>query len=195
MITIGNILVSKKILTEQFVCDLERCKGGCCTEGEAGARLDESELEKMDEAYEHVKPYLSPESIKEIEDQGLYMGHKKFGWVTPIVGSNRVCVYGIDGGNGIVKCGIEQAFSDGKINWKKPISCHLFPIDVKSSRVDDANVSVSYEPLRDKCKEACALGQSLKVPVYQFLREPLVLRFGQDFYDSLEAIAQQSQTP
>jgi hypothetical protein len=192
MITIGNISVSKEVFTEQFVCDLERCKGGCCTDGDAGATLNRSELEKIEEIYEHVKPYLSQESIKQIEEYGPYMYSNQFGWVTPIMGSRRVCVYGIDGGNGIVKCGIERAFSEGRINWRKPISCHLFPIDVKTS---GDNVLVSYEPLRDKCKEACALGQSLKVPVYQFLREPLILKFGQDFYDSIEAIAQQPPTP
>jgi hypothetical protein len=192
MITIGNISVSKEIFTEQFVCDLEKCKGGCCTDGDAGAQLNKDELKKIEEVYEEVKPYLDQENIKQIEERGLYTYSEEFGWVTPIMGRRRVCVYGIDGGNGIIKCGIERAFSDGKIHWKKPISCHLFPIDVKTS---GDNTIVSYEPLRDKCKEACVLGQSLKVPVYKFLREPLVLRFGQDFYDSLEAIAQQSQTP
>lgn len=188
MIAIDHVLLSDKIVSEQFVCDLNKCKGACCVDGDAGAPLDKSELKNIDEVYDAVIPYLNKESIKEIERQGRYVYDREFGWVTPTINS-RICVYGIIDGNGIVKCGIEQAYLDGKVTWKKPISCHLFPIIVKKSK-DGITEYANYEPREDNCKAACALGKKLKVPVYQFLREPLVRKFGQDFYDSLEATAQ-----
>ena len=187
MIVIDNKLVSNELVEESFVCDLVKCKGGCCVDGDAGAPLEKAELEKIDEVYNAVKPYLNQESIAEIELQGKYVYDAEFEWTTPAI-NGGVCVYGITDKYGIVKCGIEQAFYDGKIKWKKPISCHLFPVIVKESKRSD-NVYVNYEPREDNCKAACALGKKLKVPVYVFLKEALVRRFGQAFYNSLEATA------
>ncbi|HNF43125.1 MAG TPA: DUF3109 family protein [Ferruginibacter sp.] len=187
MIAIDNILVSDEIVKEQFVCDLTKCKGACCVDGDAGAPLSKDELDKLNAVYDKVVPYLDAESLKELERQGRYVYDKEFGWVTPTIES-KVCVYGIRDEQGIVKCGIEQAYLDGKIKWKKPISCHLFPVIVKESKRSD-NVYVNYEPREDNCKAACALGKKLKVPVYVFLKEALVRRFGQAFYNSLEATA------
>ncbi|HMX37056.1 MAG TPA: DUF3109 family protein [Ferruginibacter sp.] len=187
MIAIDNILVSDEIVKEQFVCDLSKCKGACCVDGDAGAPLSKDELDKLNAVYDKVVPYLDAESLKELERQGRYVYDKEFGWVTPTIES-KVCVYGIRDEQGIVKCGIEQAYLDGKIKWKKPISCHLFPVIVKESKRSD-NVYVNYEPREDNCKAACALGKKLKVPVYVFLKEALVRRFGQAFYNSLEATA------
>ena len=187
MIAIDNILVSDEIVKEQFVCDLTKCKGACCVDGDAGAPLSKDELDKLNAVYDKVVPYLDAESLKELERQGRYVYDKEFGWVTPTIES-KVCVYGIRDEQGIVKCGIEQACLDGKIKWKKPISCHLFPVIVKESKRSD-NVYVNYEPREDNCKAACALGKKLKVPVYVFLKEALVRRFGQAFYNSLEATA------
>ncbi|TXH24469.1 MAG: DUF3109 family protein [Cyclobacteriaceae bacterium] len=187
MIAIDNILVSDEIVKEQFVCDLSKCKGACCVDGDAGAPLSKDELDKLNAVYDKVVPYLDDESLRELERQGRYVYDKEFGWVTPTIES-KVCVYGIRDEQGIVKCGIEQAYIDGKIKWKKPISCHLFPVIVKESKRSD-NVYVNYEPREDNCKAACALGKKLKVPVYVFLKEALVRRFGQAFYNSLEATA------
>ncbi|HQR01062.1 MAG TPA: DUF3109 family protein [Ferruginibacter sp.] len=187
MIAIDNILVSDEIVKEQFVCDLTKCKGACCVDGDAGAPLSKEELDKLNAVYDKVVPYLDDESLRELERQGRYVYDKEFGWVTPTIES-KVCVYGIRDEQGIVKCGIEQACLDGKIKWKKPISCHLFPVIVKESKRSD-NVYVNYEPREDNCKAACALGKKLKVPVYVFLKEALVRRFGQAFYNSLEATA------
>lgn len=187
MIAIDNVLVSDQIIKEQFVCDLSKCKGACCVDGDAGAPLDKKELKKIDEVFEHVLPYLDSTSKNEIERQGRYVYNKEFGWVTPTI-NNAVCVYGIKDANGIVKCGIEQAYLDGKVKWKKPISCHLFPIVVSKSR-DGVTEFANYEPREDNCKAACALGKKLKVPVYTFLKEPLVRKFGPRFYEALEATA------
>ena len=190
MIAIGNVLVSDEMVKAQFVCDLAKCKGACCVDGDAGAPLAKEELDKINEVYDEVLPYLQPESIKELERQGRYVYDKEFGWVTPTIES-RICVYGIKDASGIVKCGIEQAWLDGKTNWKKPISCHLFPAIAKKSRHSNMEY-LNYEPREDNCKAACSLGKKLKVPVYVFLKEALVRKFGQDFFDALEATANHS---
>ena len=187
MIAIGHVLVSDQVVKEQFLCDLDKCKGACCVDGDAGAPLNKQELKKIDEVLDAVWPYLDEVSKAEIERQGRYVYDKEFGWVTPTINS-KVCVYGIKDEKGIVKCGIEQAYYDGKVSWKKPISCHLFPIIVKDSR-DTETQYVNYEPREDHCKAACALGKKNKLPVYEFLKEPLIRKFGKDFYEALEAAA------
>ncbi|MFZ4056529.1 MAG: DUF3109 family protein [Ferruginibacter sp.] len=191
MIAIDNILVSDQIIEDQFVCDLNKCKGGCCVDGDAGAPLEKDELDQINAVYETVLPYLSEESVKELQRQGRYVYDKEFGWVTPTIES-KVCVYGIVDAKGIVKCGIEQAYLDGKISWKKPISCHLFPVRIKLSK-NKATEYVNYEPREDLCKAACTLGKQLKVPVYVFLKDALVRKYGTEFYDTLEATAQHLQ--
>ena len=187
MIAIDNVLVSDEIAKAQFVCDLTKCKGACCVDGDAGAPLDKNELKEIDKAFDEVLPYLGKESKAEINRQGRYVYDKEFGWVTPTINS-KICVYGITDKTGIVKCGIEQAYLDEKIQWKKPISCHLFPVTVTKSN-DGVTQFANYEPREDNCKAACALGKKLKVPVYQFLKEPLIRKFGQKFYDALDAAA------
>lgn len=188
MIMINEILISDQVVEEQFVCDLVKCKGGCCVDGDAGAPLENDELKEIKTAYNSVLPYLSSESKNELERQGLYTYDKEFGWVTPTV-SSGMCAYGIIGENGIVKCGIEQAYKDGKTAWRKPISCHLFPVKIKKSKSGKADL-VNYEPREDLCKAACKLGKKLKVPVYIFLKDALVRKYGQEFYESLCATAE-----
>ena len=191
MIAINNVLLSDEIIEDQFVCDLNKCKGGCCVDGDAGAPLAKNELNLIDAVYDAVVPYLSEESQRELVKQGRYVYDKEFGWVTPTIES-KVCVYGIIDKKGIVKCGIEQAYNDGKVTWKKPISCHLFPIRIQKSR-DKKTEYVNYEPREDLCSAACTLGKQLKVPVYVFLKEALIRKYGTDFYETLEATAKHLQ--
>ena len=188
MIAIENALISDLVVSEQFLCDLHKCKGACCVDGDAGAPLERKELKQIDEVFDAVLPYLNKESVDEINRQGRYVYDKEFGWVTPTINS-KICVYGIVDKDGIVKCGIEQAFNDGKVNWKKPISCHLFPITIDKSK-DGATEYVNYEPREDHCKAACTLGKKMKLPVYRFLKEPIIRKFGQAFYDALVATAE-----
>ena len=187
MIAIDNVLLSDQILSEQFVCDLHSCKGACCVDGDAGAPLDKDELKKIDEVYHSVLPYLNDDSKAELQRQGRYVYDKEYGWVTPTI-NGQVCVYGIKDSQGVVKCGIEQAYNDKKVAWKKPISCHLFPITITKSK-DKNTVFANYEPREDHCKAACTLGQKLKMPVYAFLKEPIERRFGLQFYEALAATA------
>jgi len=187
MIAIDNVLISDAIIEDQFVCDLNKCKGGCCVDGDAGAPLEDAELQELDAVYKAVLPYLTKESQQQLETQGRYVFNKEFGWVTPTIES-KICVYGITDNNGIVKCGIEQAYNDGKIGWRKPISCHLFPIRIKQSR-NKKTEYVNYQPREDLCSAACSLGKKLKVPVYVFLKDAITRKYGPTFYETLEATA------
>lgn len=185
MIAIDNVLISDQVIEEHFVCDLAKCKGGCCVDGDAGAPLENKELKELNEAYDEVQPYLTKEGLQQIQLEGKYIYDQEFGWVTPTI-SNGMCAYGTVDNKGIVKCGIEQAYNDGKISWKKPISCHLFPIRIKKTGKTDL---VNYEPREDLCSPACKLGKKLKVPVYQFLKEPIIRKYGEDFFEALSATA------
>ncbi len=187
MINIDDVLISDSVISEQFVCDLIKCKGGCCVDGDAGAPLENEELQQLNNAYDSVLPYLTKESINELQKQGKYIYDQEFGWVTPTVNSG-MCAYGIKDEKGIVKCGIEQAYNDGKTAWKKPISCHLFPIKIKKAKKSKTDL-VNYEPREDLCQAACSLGKKLKVPAYVFLKDALIRKYGSDFYEALCATA------
>ena len=187
MIAIGNVLVSDEVVAEQFVCDLSKCKGGCCEDGDAGAPLETQELNELINAWESIKEYMTPEGIKEVEKAGKYVYDQEFGWVTPTIKS-RICAYGYRDNMGIIKCAIEQAYNDGKITWRKPLSCHLFPIRIKKSK-DNQTDYVNYEPREDLCAAACKLGKKLKVPVYIFLKDSIVRKYGEEFYETLAATA------
>ncbi len=189
MIAIDNKLISDEVLQAQFVCDLTKCKGGCCEDGDAGAPLEIDELKELIDNYEVVKPYLSKEGITEIEKSGKYLYDKDFGWVTPTI-KGGICAYGTRDENGIIKCGIEAAFYNGKLKWKKPISCHLFPIRTRNSSRDEDVEYLNYEPRPSLCKAACKLGKQLKVPVFIFLKEAIIRKWGEQFYEALEASAE-----
>jgi hypothetical protein len=187
LIAINNILVSDEVISEQFVCDLNKCKGGCCEDGDSGAPLANEELELLRGLIDDIKPYITPEGLKLLESKGLYRYDQEFGWVTPTIGG-RMCAYGFRDEHGIIKCGIEQAYLEKKISWRKPISCHLFPVKITSSKRQDQEY-MNYEPRKDLCKAACKLGRQLQVPVYIFLKEALIRKYGNDFYAALEAAA------
>lgn len=189
MIVIDNVLISDDVVEKQFVCDLGKCKGGCCEDGDAGAPLENRELKVIDEVYEKVKPYLTAPAIAEIEKKGRYVYDKEFGWVTPTLPSdNEICVYAYREPNGLIKCAFEQAYYDGITSWKKPISCHLYPIIAKPGKHGDYE-RVNYSPREKMCNPACLLGEKLKIPVYQFLKEPLIRKFGEEFYEALDTVA------
>ena len=187
MISIDNILISDDIIEEQFVCDLVKCKGGCCEDGDAGAPLSLEELEHVREAFNKVIPYLSAEGKSEIERVGLYRYDQEFGWVTPTI-NGGICAYGFRDEKGIIKCAFEHAYNDGLTGWKKPISCHLYPIKTKTSKKKDFEM-VNYEPRESMCSPACILGKKLKMPVYKFLKDALIRKYGEDFYQALDQIA------
>lgn len=188
MIAIDDKLISDEIIEEQFVCDLSKCKGGCCEQGDAGAPLMKEELDYMVEHYDAIKNYMTAEGIAQVERNGKYEYDREFGWVTPTI-NGGICIYGFKDKKGIIYCAIEQAYNDKKIDWKKPISCHLYPIKSSKSKMDPDVEYLNYIPREDLCSPACAFGKKLKVPVYVFLKEALIRKYGEDFYNALNETA------
>ncbi len=184
MIQVDDKIISFDVFEKQFVCDLSACKGACCVEGDAGAPLADKELDILPNIYNEVKSYMRTEGIAEIEKQGFFVLDGDGDKTTPLV-KNKECAFVVFDENNIAKCSIEQAYNDGKINFKKPISCHLFPIRIKEYRDFDA---VNYEAI-NICKPACFCGESLRVPVYRFLKEPLIRLYGEEWYDKLTEAA------
>jgi hypothetical protein len=181
MIELGNTLLSDDIRDEAFVCDLQKCKGACCVEGDLGAPLEKEELSDIDAVIEHVRPYLSAEAIAVLEKEGGYVYDEMGDYSTPTLGGKE-CAFAFYDERGILKCSIEQAWKDGKTTFRKPISCHLYPIRVTKAGGYEA---LNYDRWHI-CSPACELGESLKVPVYKFLKEALVRKYGEEWYANLE---------
>lgn len=188
MIEIDDVLVVDGVISEQFVCDLSKCKGACCIEGDLGAPLEEDELAILDEIYDKVKPYLMESGIAEIERQGKYIKDWEDDFSTPTI-EGKECAYVNYDDNGVLQCGIELAQKDGKIDFKKPISCHLYPIRISKLSIGDA---LNYDEW-SICSDACTLGEKLKVPVYKFLKEPLIRKYGKEWYETLEILVEEEQ--
>lgn len=187
MIIVQDKLVSDDLVEEQFLCNLQACKGACCWEGDSGAPLEVEELPVLESIFEKIKPFLSPAGIQAIEQQGAYVWYdENEEWGTPLV-NNGPCAYMTLNGAGIAQCGIEQANRAGATDFKKPVSCHLYPIRVEK------NEEVGFEALNyhrwDICSAACTLGQKEQLPVYQFLREAIIRKYGEDFYAELDGAA------
>ena len=180
MLIVENAVISDDIKENFFVCNLQKCRGACCVEGDSGAPLEERELPILREIYEDVKPFLTPEGIREIERQGTSVTDEDNDYVTPIV-NDRECVYATRDERGILKCGIEEAYRAGKIDFKKPISCHLYPLRIDRYAHYDA---INYHRWHI-CAPACDLGEALQVPLYQFLKEPLIRKYGEAWYNEL----------
>ena len=186
MIQIDDKLISEDLFSEEFVCNLAKCKGICCVEGDAGAPLDEDETKILDEIYPKIKSYLRPEGIQAIEEQGTYTLDFEGDLVTPLV-NNAECAYVIFDEKGYTKCAIEKAYEDGVIDWQKPISCHLSPIRI----TEYSNFSAINYHEWDICSDACTLGKELGVKVYQFLKKPLIRKYGEEFYQTLSEAAEE----
>ena len=189
MFQLGKTIVSEDILQKDFVCNLSACHGACCVDGDAGAPLTTDETKILEQIYPKIKPFLRPQGIAAIEAQGTWVVGAEQDLETPLI-ENKDCAYVIFDGKTAL-CGIEQAYNQGIIDFKKPVSCHLYPIRVKDFTEFAA---VNYDKW-DICDPACALGAELEVPVYKFVKEALVRRFGADWYMELEKVAQDLKQP
>jgi hypothetical protein len=183
MIVFENCVISDEIVTKKFVCDLSKCKGACCIHGDTGAPLHEEELSILDDIFEDIKEFLPEESARAIEKQGKYTIDVHGEYVTTLV-DGKQCAYVFTDENGIAKCAIEKAFNEGIISFRKPISCFLYPIRVSKYNSYDA---VNYHQW-EICKDARILGDKLNVSVSQFLKEPIIQRFGKDLYEALKRV-------
>lgn len=181
MIQIDDVVVSMDVLRKRFICDLGACRGACCIEGDAGAPLEKDEVAQLETVLPLIWDKLSAEAQAVIRQQGVSYVDEEGDLVTSIVGG-KDCVFTCYDANGCCSCAIEEAYRAGKTDYYKPISCHLYPI-----RVGD------YGPYRavnyhrwEVCKAAVALGEKEGVPVYRFLKEPLIRKFGEAWYQELE---------
>ena len=181
MIEVGSVLLHEDVVNENFVCNLSKCKGACCLEGDSGAPLEAAELDILDEIYPKVKPFMTKKGIATIEQTGTYVKDFEGDYTTPCVDVNKECAYVI-WENGITKCAIEKAYENDAINWKKPISCHLYPIRVTKYPEFDV---LNYDRW-SICSPACSFGAELKVHVHEFLKEPLIRKYGGEWYNELE---------
>jgi hypothetical protein len=179
MIRIGETVISLDLLTEKFCCDLSVCKGNCCRYGDAGAPLTESEAAILNEIYPDIKGYLRKEGIESIEQYGTSLTDVEGELVTPLIGDAE-CAYTVLSGD-IFLCAIEKAWHDGIISFRKPLSCHLFPVRTKDFTDFTA---VNYEKW-SICQGGREAGRRDNLPVYTFLQEPLIRAFGADWYDEL----------
>jgi hypothetical protein len=181
MIVIGKTVLSDDVAEKQFVCNLEKCKGACCVEGDLGAPLAEDELPTIDAILEDVRPYMSDIGRKYLDAQGPYLKDRDGDFSTSTV-DGRECVFAFYDKASILKCAFEAAFLAGKTSWPKPISCHLYPIRITQY---DHYEALNYHHWHI-CSPACKLGEELAVPVYKFLRNPLIRKYGEDWYQELE---------
>jgi len=186
MFQISNTLISEEILENDFVCNLSACKGACCVDGQSGAPLDKDETRVLADIYKKVKPYLRKEGIEVIEEKGYFVIGSDGELETPLV-NNEECAYVTFNEGGIAKCGLEEAYNDGVTDWKKPISCHLYPIRIQEYTEFTA---VNYHKWTI-CDPACSLGEELKVPIYKFVKEALIRKFGTVWYNELELAAKE----
>jgi hypothetical protein len=185
MFQIGKTIVSEEVLEKEFVCNLSACKGQCCIDGDAGAPLDEEETNVLNEIFDRVKPYMRPEGVKAIEKQGTSVIGEDGEYETPLINGGESAYVIFE--NGMALCAIEKAYIEGKTHWKKPISCHLYPIRIKEFSSFSA---VNYHKWHI-CSDACKLGKELEVAVYKFLKDPLTRKFGAEWYSELEEVARE----
>ena len=185
MIQIENTLVSFDIFEKKFGCDLRQCKGVCCVEGDSGAPLEKGESRRIEEYYEEIKTFMKPGGIRAVEEQGFAVVDKEGDLVTPLIGG-RECAYAIEE-NGICWCAIEKAWTQGKSAFRKPVSCHLYPIRITRY--------ASFEALNynkwEICRGARIKGEQEGIPVYRFLKQALIARYGEEWYQQLEYAARE----
>ena len=186
MIQIDDTLVSLDLIERSFLCDLSHCKGQCCVEGDSGAPLEPGEEEELKRVLPEIWNDMLPEARTVIQSQGVAYTDSDGDRVTSIVGDKN-CVFTCYDTDGVCKCAIEKAYREGRVSFYKPISCHLYPVRITQYKTFQA---VNYHRW-DVCKAAELLGKKEQVPVYQFLKEPLIRKFGQAWYDALDECAQE----
>lgn len=186
IIDLGDKLVSADIFQKKFVCDLTACKGACCVVGDAGAPLKVEEIDIIEELVETVKPYMTEEGRAAVEKQGVFYMDVDNEPVTTLI-EDGTCAFATFDEKGTALCTLEQAYRDGKTDWKKPLSCELFPIRVKEY---EKFTALNYEEI-DICKPACACGDKLDISIFQFLKPALIRAFGEPFYEELKLVDQE----
>jgi hypothetical protein len=183
MYAIDNTLVSQDLLAREFVCDLSACKGACCKMGNAGAPLEDHEIEILEHMHDSIKPYLDGPGKRKLENDGVFEIDSDGDKGTALLEDGR-CAYALESAEGVYSCAIEKANSDGALDFRKPVSCHLYPVRVTKFPSYHA---VNYDKW-DICTPACDCGARLKVPLFRFVKDGLIRKFGEAWYKELELI-------
>ncbi len=186
LVEIEDKIISTQIFERQFVCDLSACKGACCIEGNGGAPVTKEEVAIIEAHLDKILPFMRPEGIEAIEAQGVVYEDDYLEPATTLV-KGKECAFVYFDQTNTAKCAIEKAHREGQIDFIKPISCHLYPIRTKKF---DQYTALNYEKW-DICAPACACGEKLNVPVFKFLKEPLIRAFGPEFYKELEVVSRE----
>lgn len=187
MLQIEKTIISDDVIEKKFACNLKVCKGICCIEGDSGAPLEVDELELLEQEYTKIKEFLRPEGIKSIQENGLYYVDEDLDYVTTLIDGEE-CAYTVFDEDGIAGCGIEKAYFAGKIKFRKPLSCWLYPVRTKD--ISDLT-AVNYD-VWDICKSAVLFGEENNIFAYKFLEEPLIKKFGKEWYNQLKYFAENS---
>lgn len=188
MFQVEKTIISEEILEKEFVCNLSACKGACCVDGDAGAPLEEDELPIIEEIQPILEKYLRKEGLEAIKAHGPYTTNELGEHETTLI-NGADCAYVIYDDKKVALCAIEEAYNQGEIQFKKPVSCHLYPIRIKQY---SEFAAVNYDRW-EICDDACSLGKELSVPVYKFVKQALVRKFGEQWYSELERVAQERQ--
>lgn len=184
MLIIGQALVSEDILEKKFICHLEKCHGACCVSGDRGAPLALDEIEIIQKNLEAIKPFMDKDGQDLLSEKCFYETDPADGELVTTCRPDGACVFVVYE-NGITQCAIEKANEAGQTGFKKPISCHLYPIRI--SQYGEYTV-INYNQW-DICNPACSLGESLNIPLFKFLKEPLIRKMGEEWYKELEDVS------
>lgn len=188
MIILDNVVVTDDFLKARFCCDLPRCKGWCCVAGDAGAPLEASEIERIEDNLSAIKPYMRPEGIKAVEANDVYDYDDCGELVTPLVNGEE-CAFVYFHENGTALCAIEKAYLEGKCDFWKPISCHLYPIRLMEK---DGFTHIIYHQW-EVCEPAVCKGQKEGIPLWKFLKGPMIRKFGEDWYERLAKLIEKGE--
>jgi hypothetical protein len=184
MIEIGRAIVSREIFDACFACDLTQCKGACCIEGDSGAPLTEEEADMLAAGYQQFSEFLPEEHRQEIKKQGFSLTDRDGDLVTPLV-ANKQCAYSFYDGE-ILKCGIEKAWLAGRIPFRKPLSCQLFPVRISEYKHFDA---VNYQQI-EICRPGREYGLSRQIPLFRFLQDPFTRKYGKEWVEEMNTVAE-----
>lgn len=182
MIQIGEKIISRDLFENHFICHLEKCEGNCCVFGDSGAPLEDSEAESLAGELKEIMPYMRAEGKRAVSEQGAWVIDNDGDKVTPLV-NREECVFVVFE-DSIARCAVEQAYDSGAISFRKPISCHLYPIRVSKLK---QGIALNYHQW-SICEPARILGTREGVPVFRFLKDPIIRVFGEEFYEELEIV-------
>lgn len=183
MIEIGDKIVSAELILKKFCCDLSKCKGTCCVEGDSGAPLEKDEIKQLKKYFPLYKDFMTTTGWEVIKKDGFYIKDKDGDLVTPLI-QNKECAYSFQE-DGVTKCAVEKAFLEGKCPFRKPISCYLYPL--REVKLSNGTLGLQFHEW-DVCEGATALGEKIGLPVYKMLKDPIIQRYGKEFYDALEMV-------